>query len=104
VIDFSRNRKLSVSEKQKVISKIIQNINICRKAGCKIINRWEMYNGLKLAYIGGNIGVISNDITKIWNSNYIDLDIIKLLCMENNFVIDCDWFKTKFERKKALKF
>jgi hypothetical protein len=41
-----------------------------------------------LAYSGGNIGQISNEITKIWNSEEVNLDAIKLLCLENNFVID----------------
>lgn len=58
------------------------------KAGAELINSKNIYNGLKAAYTGGNIGVISNDITKIWNSNDINLDIIKILCMENNFTID----------------
>lgn len=30
-----------------------------------------MFEGLRNAYIGGNIGVISNDISKIWNSGDI---------------------------------
>ncbi|GAV11303.1 hypothetical protein [Paenibacillus sp. NAIST15-1] len=58
------------------------------KAGAELINTENIYNGLKAAYTGGNIGVISNDITKIWNSNDINLDVIKILCMENNFTID----------------
>jgi hypothetical protein len=54
----------------------------------------SIYNGLITAYKGGNIGVISNNITKIWNSNddiggiEEKLKVIKLLCLENNFVID----------------
>lgn len=40
------------------------------------------------AYKGGNIGMISNNITKVWNSKHINLDVVKLLCMENNFTID----------------
>ncbi|WP_223869690.1 RNA dependent RNA polymerase [Paenibacillus sabuli] len=47
-----------------------------------------IYEGLIAAYSGGNIGKISNDITKIWNSAAPDLDVIKWLCMENNFTID----------------
>ncbi|MFA1510064.1 hypothetical protein ACDN41_12610 [Priestia aryabhattai] len=59
-----------------------------RKAGENQINGESIYEGLSAAYTGGNIGVISNDITKIWNSEDVSLDAIKLLCMENNFVID----------------
>ena len=40
------------------------------------------------AWSGGNIGEISNQISRIWNSACPDEDIVKVLCMENNFVID----------------
>jgi len=59
-----------------------------RKAEPDILSNQAIYNGLKLAYAGGNIGIYSNDITKIWNSENVNLDVIKVLCMENNFVID----------------
>lgn len=58
------------------------------KAGAVIVTPTEIFKGLHAAYTGGNIGVISNDITKIWNSQKPDLDAVKILCMENNFVID----------------
>ena len=58
------------------------------KAEAQLVNYETIYEGLKSAYTGGNIGMISNDITKIWNSNNVNLDVIKLLCMENNFTID----------------
>ena len=61
--------------------------NMAKAGGWKIDNN-IIFEGLKTAYTGGNIGAISNDITKIWNSNNINLDIIKMLSMENNFVID----------------
>lgn len=59
-----------------------------KKAKPEIINNKSIYKGLKAAYTGGNIGMFSNNITKIWNSENINLEAIKLLCMENNFVID----------------
>ena len=59
-----------------------------KKAGAEIISSQSIFNGLRLAYTGGNIGVISNNISKIWNSNNISLDAVKWLCMENNFTID----------------
>jgi len=59
-----------------------------RKASAELITNNSIYNGLKTAYTGGNIGMVSNNITKIWNSENVNLDAIKLLCMESNFVID----------------
>lgn len=59
-----------------------------KKAEAKPITKPEMFVGLRAAWTGGNIGVISNDITKVWNSDDCDLDTIKILCMENNFCID----------------
>ncbi|MGZ7444939.1 RNA dependent RNA polymerase [Paenibacillus sp. TH7-28] len=58
------------------------------KAEAEPISQRTVYNGLITAYSGGNIGTISNDITKIWNSGTVNLDVIKWLCMENNFTID----------------
>jgi hypothetical protein len=52
------------------------------------INNNSIYKGLITAYSGGNIGMISNEISKIWNSDNINLDAIKILCCENNFAID----------------
>ena len=70
------------------------------------INQEEIYKGLSFAFSNSNIGTISNDITKIW-SNYayhngvVDttaLECIKLLCMENNFVIDAAKTLVKLKR------
>lgn len=57
-----------------------------------------IYDGLNAAFTGSNIGQYSNNISKIWNSEVFisgteeekqqAIDVIKLLCMENNFVID----------------
>ena len=69
-----------------------------RKAKPEKITRQSIFEGLKSAYTGGNIGLYSNDISKIWNSDDIGLDIIKLLCMENNFVID--YAKTLYKPKR----
>ena len=69
-----------------------------KKASPIELNNQTIYNGLNAAFVGGNIGIYSNDISKIWNSeifiNGTDIEkesainIVKLLCMENNFVID----------------
>lgn len=59
-----------------------------KKAEPVIINNEEFYKGMTAAWLGGNIGAISNDITKIWNSkdeiSEDELRAVKLLCMENN--------------------
>jgi hypothetical protein len=57
------------------------------KAPAEQINSEDIYKSLVSAY-KANIGEISNNITKIWNSNNVNLDVIKWLCMENNFTID----------------
>ena len=69
-----------------------------RKASPIQLNNKTIYDGLNAAFIGGNIGIYSNNISKIWNSDIFvsgsakekqeATDLIKLLCMENNFVID----------------
>lgn len=74
-----------------------------KKAGSMHVDNETIYEGLTSAYKGGNIGAISNDITKIWNSENIDLEAIKLLCMENNFVIDYAKTLYKPERPKEKK-
>lgn len=69
-----------------------------RKASPVELNNKTIYDGLNAAFVGGNIGIYSNNISKIWNSNiFINgsdeekknaVDLVRLLCMENNFVID----------------
>lgn len=62
-----------------------------RKAKPSIITSEVLYNGMIAAYTGGNIGSVSNNISKIWNCGNITqeaLDAVKLLCFENNAVID----------------
>lgn len=68
------------------------------KAGDEPITNTAIYSGLQAAYGGGNIGTISNNISKIWNSPHIQLDAIKWLCMENNFTID--YAKTLYKPKR----
>lgn len=58
------------------------------KAAAEQITPDALHAGMVAAWTGGNIGSISNDITKIWNSPSPDEDVVKILCMENNFVID----------------
>lgn len=58
----------------------------------------NLYEGLTFAFANCNIGAISNDITKVWNSEDINLDVIRLLCVENNFLIDAAKTLTKLDR------
>ena len=66
-----------------------------RKAPKQILTPDAMYKGMVAAYTGGNIGEISNNITKIWNSAEPNLDAIKILCYRNNLTID--YAKTLFK-------
>ncbi|MCH5256462.1 MAG: hypothetical protein J1D87_04175 [Lachnospiraceae bacterium] len=63
-----------------------------------MLNNKTIYAGLNKAFTSGNIGVYSNDISKIWNNDVFvngtdkekqeAINTVKLLCMENNFCID----------------
>ena len=69
-----------------------------KKAKSCILDNKSIYGGLNSAFASGNIGQYSNNISKIWNSDVFStgtmeekqdtIDLVKLLCMENNFVID----------------
>lgn len=98
-----------------------------KKARPELLNPKSIYQGLNTAFINSNIGVYSNDISKIWNSDvFINgtaderreaIDCVKLLCCENNFVIDSaktlympkrpEWFSpvvSKYTRQKLPSF
>ena len=67
-----------------------------RKAAKEPITDESRYSGLANAFTGGNIGIVSNNISKIKNSSEIRnpstkqeaMDCLKYLCMVNNEVID----------------
>ena len=63
-----------------------------RKAKGGLLTNEALYNGMSKAYVTGNIGPISNNITKIWNCGKPiekeQLDVVKWLVMETNFTID----------------
>ena len=69
-----------------------------RKAEPTELNNKNIYAGLNAAFTGGNIGIYSNNISKIWNNDiFIDgtdeekrhaINCVKRLCCQNNFVID----------------
>lgn len=98
-----------------------------RKADPTVLNNKTIYEGLNAAFTHGNIGIYSNNISKIWNSEVFvsgtdeekkeAIDVVKLLCMENNFCIDSaktlymperpEWFKpivSKFTNEKLPAF
>lgn len=61
-----------------------------KKAQPSELNYDTLFEGLRLAYTGGNIGLYSNNISKVWNSGKIDreqFDVVKWLTMENNFTM-----------------
>lgn len=62
-----------------------------KKAKGGELNSDVIYQGMAKAFTSGNIGPISNNITKIWNCGEPigeeQLKVVKWLCMENNFVI-----------------
>lgn len=84
-----------------------------KKAEPVQLNNESIYNGLNAAFVGGNIGIYSNNISKIWNNDVFvhgseeekkqAVDIVKLLCMENNFVIDYAKTLYKPERPEGIK-
>ncbi len=98
-----------------------------RKAEPTALNSRTIYAGLTKAFTYGNIGLYSNDISKIWNHDVFTdgspseqqeaVDTVKLLCMENNFCIDAaktlymperpEWFRpvvSKYSRDKLPAF
>lgn len=102
--DVDGDKSLVVSDKS-IISVAKRNMEgivplyyNMRKASPSILSSDTIYDGLSSAFTGSNIGLYSNDITKIYNSEVFisgsdeekqeALNVIKLLCMENNFKID----------------
>lgn len=67
-----------------------------RKAAKEKITSDSRYKGMSIAFTGGNIGVVSNNISKIKNSDEIRnpdtrqeaLDCLRWLCLINNETID----------------
>lgn len=104
MFDNDGDKSLVVAEKtiievaERNMNGIVPLFYNMAKAEVQMINYETIYDGLKAAYTGGNIGVISNDITKIWNSREVNYDVVKLLCMENNFTID--YAKTLYKPKR----
>lgn len=85
---------IDVAERNMEKDNIVPLYYEMAKAEAEQITSKRIYESLTLAY-KANIGEISNNITKIWNSDHIDLDVIKWLCMVGNFEID--YAKTLFK-------
>lgn len=89
---------ISVAERNIKKYDIVPLYYNMRKAEPTQLSSQTIYNGLSAAFTGSNIGIYSNNISKIWNNEVFisgtdeqkqeALTIIKLLCMENNFKID----------------
>ncbi|PEJ32283.1 hypothetical protein CN689_14230 [Peribacillus butanolivorans] len=78
---------LRVAERNMKNDKIVPLYYEMEKAKAQEINNQNIYDSLILSF-EANIGEISNNICKAWNSNNPDLSIIRIMCMENNFEID----------------
>lgn len=102
--DVDGDKSLVIADKDfvKIAERNMKNVvplyYHMRKADPTELNNKTIYAGLNAAFTHGNIGIYSNHIAKIWNSDvFIDgtdeekqeaMDVVKLLCMENNFCID----------------
>ena len=118
---------LFVSIAERNMNGIVPLFYEMKKALPTQITNENIYKGLNAAFIHGNIGIYSNNISKIWNSDVFvngsdaeikeAIDCVKILCMENNFVIDAaktlyvptrpEWFSpivAKFTNKKLPSF
>ena len=106
MFDVDGDTSLVVSDKViiDVAERNIKKFNIVplyydmKKAKPSQLNNENIYNGLIRAFTGGNIGIFSNNISKIWNNDVFvsgtdeekiqALDNIKCLVAENNHTID----------------
>lgn len=85
-----KDRLLTKVAKRNMVDIVPLSYNLQKAKGGLL--SWEsMYEGMIHAYTGGNIGPISNNITKVWNSDNIgqeQLNVVSWLTFYNNAVID----------------
>jgi len=103
---------ISVAERNIKKFDIVPLYYNMRKASPSILTKQVIYEGLVAAFTGGNIGAYANNISKIWNDDVFisgtdtgkqeALNIIKILCMEHNFVTDYAKTLYKPERPKEI--
>lgn len=89
---------LFVSIAERNMNGIVPLYYNMRKAQPTELNPENIYAGLNAAFVGGNIGMYSNNISKIWNHDVFvngseeekqqAITCVKQLCCQNNFVID----------------
>ena len=101
-----------VSIAERNMNNIVPLYYNMKKASPIQLNNQNIYEGLNAAFVGGNIGIYSNNISKIWNSDvFINgsekekqdaINLVKILCMENNFVIDFAKTLYKPERPQTI--
>lgn len=85
------NDQTIINAAKRVTQNVVPLFYNMAKAGAMHLDNNTIFDGLMLAYTGGNIGGPSNDITKIWNSGEITeekLKVVKWLCADVNFTID----------------
>lgn len=97
-LDVDGDRLLVLAQKQiiNLAKKCMEGVNPLyyemHKANAELITPENLYKGLELAFTGGRIGGISNDITKIWNCGKEISDeaknAVKWLCLETNYTIN----------------
>ncbi len=80
--------KTLISAAERHMEDIVPLYYNLAKAQPSPINSETLRKGMIDAFSGGNIGPISNGITKILNSAEPDLNAVKLMCYKNNCVID----------------
>lgn len=102
ILQFDVDGDKSLVIKDKLLTSIAKHNmeGICtlsydlKKAKVGTISPDNIYHSMTKAYTGGNIGVISNQITKVWNSSNLTKDYdnalktVKLFTYINNQVID----------------
>lgn len=99
ILQFDNDGDKCLVIKDRTLTKIakrnMQNIvplyyEMKKAKGGELSNQ-AIYDGMSKAFTCGNVGPVSNNVTKIWNHNEITLQeikAIKWLCMESNFTID----------------
>ena len=103
-LDVDGDKSLVVADKDFVriaernMNGIVPLYYNMRKAEPTLLNNKTIYAGLNAAFTGGNIGIYSNSISKIWNNDVFvtgtseekqeAIDCVKQLCCQNNYVID----------------
>lgn len=98
---------IDIAERNVSTYNIVPLFYNMKKANAEILTNESLLNGLRNAYVGGNIGIDSNKISKCLNNmipitrdmdrdtyryamstNRKIMKCVKLLCMHNNFEID----------------